>query len=132
MEKCADGFERGVKHFEEAMKVAKGEYRERVAVQLNRAKAVQIHLRSSAVQGRFFEARNLLLNEKNSAKREEYKDIMRKACEEEITLIKAMLPILSADSEIAYESSNHYFYIPSDLGEAYLSVQYALRWIEQQ
>jgi hypothetical protein len=132
MDKCADGFERGVKNFEEAMKVAKGEYRERVAVQLNRAKAVQIHLRSSAVQGRFFEARNLLLNEKNSAKREAYKDIMRKACEEEITLIKAMLPILSADSEIAYESSNHYFYIPSDLGEAYLSVQYALRWIEQQ
>lgn len=132
MDKSAYGFERGVALLEEAMKVAKGYFRQRVAVQLSRAKAVQIHLRSSAVQGRFFEARNLLLKESDAAKREVYKATMRKACEEELQLIKEMLPILSADSEIAYESSNHYFYIPSDLGEAYLSVKYALRWIEQQ
>ena len=46
-------------------------------------------------------------------------------------LIKDMLPVLSNDSKIAYESSNHYFYLPCDLGEAYLSVLYALRWIEE-
>ena len=132
MDKSADGFEKGVKFLEEALKVAKGEYRDRVAVQLSRAKAVQIHLRSSAVQARFFEARNLFLKEKSAAKREELKAVMRKACEEEKELIKAMLPVVSADSEIAYESSNHYFYIPSDLGEAYLSVNYALRWLEKQ
>ena len=132
MDKCADGFERGVKYFEEALKVAKGEYRKRVAVQLSRAKAVQIHFRSSAVQARFFVARNNYLKEQNAEKREEYKSVMRKACEEEKALIKEMLPIVSADSEIAYESSNHYFYIPSDLGEAYLSINHALRWLEQR
>lgn len=129
MDKCATGFEKGVSLLEEALKVAKGAHRKGVAVQLSRAKAVQIHLKSSAVQGRFFEARDCYLQEKDAAKREEYKAIMRKACREEQALIKAMLPVLSADSEIAYESSNHYFYIPSDLGEAYLSINYVLRQI---
>lgn len=129
MDKCADGFAKGITLLEKAMKEAKGEYRERVAVQLSRAKAVQIHFRSSAVQARFFEARDLYLQERDAAKREEYKAIMRKACHDEQELIKEMLPVLSADSEIAYESSNHYFYIPSDLGEAYLSINYALRQI---
>ena len=129
MDRCADGFAKGVALLEKALKEAKGEYRERVAVQLSRAKAVQIHFRSSAVQARFFEARNLYLKEKDEKKREQYRATMRKACEEELELIKEMLPVVSADSEIAYESSNHYFYIPADLGEAYLSVQYALRWL---
>ena len=56
---------------------------------------------------------------------------MRKACEAEIKLIKDMMPVMSADSKIAYESSNHYFYIPSDLGEAYLSINYALRQLTE-
>lgn len=131
LEKCAAGFEKGVTLLEKAYKVAKGEEKKRVWEQLNRAKAIFIHLKSSAVQGRFFEARNLYLKEKDSAKRAEYKATMRKACEQELQLIKDMLPVLSDDSKIAYESSNHYFYLPCDLGEAYLSVLYALRWIEE-
>lgn len=131
MERCAAGFAKGVALLNEAYKVANGEERRRVWEQLSRAKAIFIHLQSSAVQGRFFEARDLYLKEKDSAKRAEYKATMRKACEEELQLIKDMLPVLSADSKIAYESSNHYFYLPCDLGEAYLSVLYALRWLEE-
>ena len=131
MEKCAVGFEKGVTLLEKAYKVAKGEEKKRVWEQLNRAKAIFIHLQSSAVQGRFFEARNLYLKERDSTKRAEYKATMRKACEQELQLIRDMLPVLSEDSKIAYESSNHYFYLPCDLGEAYLSVLYALRWIEE-
>ena len=131
MEKCAVGFEKGVALLEKAYKVAKGDVKKRVWEQLNRAKAIFIHLQSSAVQGRFFEARNLYLKEKDSAKRAEYKTTMRKACEQELQLIRDMLPVLSKDSKIAYESSNHYFYLPCDLGEAYLSVLYALRWLEE-
>ena len=127
MAKCAVGFERGVALLKEAYKVAKGEEKERVLQQLNRAEAIRIHLQSSSEQGRFFEARNLYLKEGDTAKKAEYKRVMRKACEAELQLIKEMLPILSSDSKIAYESSNHYFYLPCDLGEAYLSVKYALR-----
>ncbi len=132
MEKSAIGFEKGVAYLKEAYKVAKGEHKKRVWEQLNRTNAIRIHLLSSAVQGRFFEARNLYLKEGDGAKREEYKQIMRKACETELKLIKEMLPVLSADSKIAYESSNHYFYLPCDLGEAYLSVKYALRWLDEE
>ena len=131
MAKCAVGFEKGVALLKEAYKVAKGEAKECVLEQFYRAETIRIHLQSSAVQGRFFEARNLYLKEKDSAKRAEYKATMRKACEQELQLIKEMLPVLSADSKIAYESSNHYFYLPCDLGEAYLSVLYALRWLEE-
>ena len=131
MEKSAVGFEKGVTLLEKAYKVAKGEEKKRVWEQLSRAKAIYIHLQSSAEQGRFFEARNIYLNEKDSAKRVEYKERMRKACEKELQLIKEMLPVVSSDSKIAYESSNHYFYLPCDLGEAYLSVLYALEWLEK-
>ena len=130
MSKCAEGFEKGVSLLKKAYKIAKGDVKKRVWEQLNRTEAIRIHLQSSAEQGRFFEARNLYLKEKDSAKKAEYKEVMRKACEAEIKLIKDMMPVMSADSKIAYESSNHYFYIPSDLGEAYLSINYALRQIE--
>ena len=57
--------------------------------------------------------------------------MMHKACKEQKVLVGDMLKVMSVDSEIAYESSNHYFYLPCDLGEAYLSVLYALRWLEE-
>ena len=121
-DKCADGFEKGVALLEKAYKVAKGDYRTKVGVQLSRAKAIYIHLRSSAEQTKFFYARNNYLKATTEAERKQYAEQMRNLCEAERELIKAMLPVMSADSEIGYESSNHYFYIPSDLGEALLSV----------
>ena len=45
-------------------------------------------------------------------------------------LIKDMLPLLSKDSSIAFESANQYFYLPIDLVEAYISVDYALQWLD--
>ena len=132
MEKSAEGFVEGEALLERAYRVAKGDERKRVWEQLSRTKAIRIHLQSSAEQGRFFEARDLYLKEKNEAKRAEYKAVMKRACERELQLIKEMLPVLSADSKIAYESSNHYFYLPCDLGEAYLSVLYALRWLDKE
>ena len=132
MEKSAEGFVEGEALLERAYRVAKGDERKRVWEQLSRTKAIRIHLQSSAEQGRFFEARDLYLKEKDEAKRAEYKAVMKRACERELQLIKEMLPVLSADSKIAYESSNHYFYLPCDLGEAYLSVLYAQRWLESE
>lgn len=129
MAKSAVGFEESETLLEQAYREAKGEARQRVWEQLSRTKAIRIHLQSSSEQGRFFEARDLYLKEKDATKRAEYKAVMKAACERELQLIKEMLPVLSADSKIAYESSNHYFYLPCDLGEAYVSVLYALRWL---
>ena len=57
---------------------------------------------------------------------------MRKACLMEQELIREMLPILSQDSSIAFESANQYFYLPCDLIEAYISIDHALMWIESR
>lgn len=131
LDKCAEGFEQGVALLRQAKQVAKGEQRERVTVQLNRAEAVRIHLKSSVEQARFFEARNKLLKSDDKAIREQCKQIMRSACLAEQQLIRDMLPIVSTDSSIAYESSNQYFYLPADLIEAYISICYALQWIDK-
>lgn len=131
-DKCAVGFEKGVALLEKAYKAAKGEYRKKVGVQLNRAKAVQIHLKSSAEQTKFFYARDNYLKATTEAERKQYAEEMRNACKVERELIKRMLPVMSSDSEIAYESSNHYFYTPSDLGEALLSINHALRVIDEK
>lgn len=130
MTKCGEGFARGVVLLEKAMKVAKGETKSKVAAQLSRAKAIEIHLISSAVQARFFVARDNYLKATTEAERNRYRAVMLTACKEEKELIKRMMPVLSADSEIAYESSNHYFYLPCDLGEAYLSILHAERWLK--
>ena len=131
MAKSAVGFKKGITLLEQAYKVAKGGYKEKVAVALSRMKAVYIHLQAAAEQSKFFIARDEYFEAKTDAERKEKLEIMRQACEAERELIKQMLPVVSADSEIAYESSNHYFYLPCDLGEAYLSVNYALRKIEK-
>ena len=129
-DKCAEGFEQGVNLLRQAHKVAKGDIRDKVLTQLYRAEAVRIHLKSSAVQARFFEARNKFRKSESAEEREQYKKIMREQCLKEQELIRQMLPILSADSSIAFESSNQYFYLPADLVEAYISICSALRRIE--
>ena len=91
---------------------------------------MRIHHKSSAVQARFFEARNKYRKSESAEEREQYKKIMREQCLQEQELIRQMLPILSADSSIAFESSNQYFYLPADLVEAYISICSALRQIE--
>ena len=132
MEQSAQGFADGVELLKKAYATAGKKYLEGVAVQLNRAEAVRIHLQSAAEQGRFFEARDRMLKSDDPAERKECKEIMIKACEAEQELVKAMLPVLSSDSTIAFESANQYFYITADLIEAYISIDYALRWLDMQ
>lgn len=130
MNKSAKGFADGVKLLEQAYDLADKEYRQGVKTQLSRAETVRIHLQSSVEQGRFFEARDRYLKSNDASEKAKCKAIMRKACITEQALIREMLPVLSADSQIAFESANQYFYITADLVEAYISIDYALRWID--
>ena len=92
MAKSAVGFEESEALLERAYREAKGKARQLVWEQLSRTKAIRIHLQSSAEQGRFFEARDLYLKEKDATKRAEYKAVMKAACERELQLIKEMMP----------------------------------------
>ena len=130
MERSAAGFAEGVKLLEKAYTLADKQYRDGVKAQLSRAKTVRIHLQSSAEQARFVEARDRYLRSNDPAEKAECKAIMRKACLNELQLIREMLPVLSADSQIAFESANQYFYVTADLIEAYISINYALHWLE--
>ena len=130
MERSAAGFAEGVEILEKAYTLADKQYRDGVKTQLSRVKTVRIHLQSSAEQARFVDARDRYLHSNDPAEKAECKAIMRKACLNELQLIREMLPVLSADSQIAFESANQYFYVTADLIEAYISINYALHWLE--
>lgn len=130
MEKCAAGFAEGVELLQQAHKMAQGRVKRKVAEQLSRARAVMIHLKSGAVQAEYFSARDMLLKSEDEAVRASCRIQMREACEKEKLLIEQMLEVVVADSSIAFESSNQYFYLPADLLEAYISVNYALQQLQ--
>lgn len=131
MEIAARGFSRGVELMQKARDVADKRYRKGVETQLIRAEAVRIHLQSAAEQARFFEARDRFLSSGDKAEKVKCVEIMRRACEVEKVLIKQMLPVVSSDSSVAFESANQYFYVTADLVEAYISVCYALEWLDK-
>jgi hypothetical protein len=56
---------------------------------------------------------------------------MREACAAEKELITEALQIVTRDSSIGYESSNHYFFVPIDLVEAYISVLHVEEWLNE-
>lgn len=126
-DKCADGFERGTVLLQEAVSVADRKTKENVRTQLIRAEAVRIHLQSCAEQARFYVARDRWLQTDDPSEKAECIEIMRNACRKEQQLILDMLPVLSADSSVAYESSNQYFYLTCDLIEAYISIDHVLK-----
>ena len=56
---------------------------------------------------------------------------MRRALEIDKRIIEEHLKVVVCDSSIGYESSSQYFYVPADLVEAYASVCYAERWLNE-
>ena len=96
---------------------------------------MRIHTQSAAEQGRYITARNDYYFARNNAARKACIEAMRKACDSQQELITKALEIVVKDSSIGYESSNHYFYLPIDLVESYLSTLHIEQWLgseEQQ
>ena len=129
MDKSADGFGEGAKLLREALQKVDCKHRKALEMELGRMLAVYNHLKSGAEQGRFFDARNRYLKATSDEERAECKATMRKALEVNKQIIADHLQIVVRDSSIGYESSSQYFYVPADLVEAYASVCYAERWL---
>lgn len=129
MDKSADGFGEGAKLLREALQEVDCKHRKALEMELGRMLAVYNHLKSGAEQGRFFDARNRYLKATSDEERAECKATMRKALEVNKQIIADHLQIVVRDSSIGYESSSQYFYVPADLVEAYASVCYAERWL---
>jgi hypothetical protein len=131
MERSATGFAEGVKLIAKAREVVDAEHRDQLENLYRRAETARIHLQSAAEQGRFVEARDNYYFARNSASRNVYIKIMREACAAEKKLIAEALQIVTRDSSIGYESSNHYFFVPIDLVEAYISVLHVEEWLNE-
>ena len=129
MDKSADGFGEGAKLLREALQEVDCKHRKALEIELARMLAVYNHLKSGVEQGRFFDARNRYLKATSDEERAECKATMRKALELNKQIIADHLQIVVRDSSIGYESSSQYFYVPADLVEAYASVCYAERWL---
>lgn len=131
MDKSAEGFGEGAALLKEALKDVDCRHKGALQAELGRMQAVYNHLKSGAEQGRFFDARNRYLKAATDAEREECKATMRKALAVNKRLIAEHLAVVMRDSSIGYESSSQYFYIPADIVEAYASVCYAERWLNE-
>ena len=130
MGKVAAGFEKGCKTLEEGIKQLNGEEKIVVEKELRRAQAVQIHFASVANQARFIMARDAFYASTDSTEKKALANTMRTLTVDELTLVHRMLPILKKDSYIAFESSNHYYYVPQNLLEKYINLKGVLKWLE--
>ena len=132
MAKAAEGFGRGVEILKEAMQVVDDNHRSKLENLYHRAEMVRIHLQSSAEQGRFVAARNDYYFARNNAVRKAHIEAMRQACAAQRELITDALNIVVRNSSIGYESSNHYFYLPIDLVESYISTLHIEEWLNTE
>ena len=132
MAKAAEGFGRGVEILKEAMQVVDDNHRSKLENLYHRAEMVRIHLQSSAEQGRFVAARNDYYFARNNAVRKANIEAMRQACAAQRELITDALKIVVRNSSIGYESSNHYFYLPIDLVESYISTLHIEEWLNAE
>ena len=132
MAKAAEGFGRGVEILKKAMQVVDDEHRSKLENLYHRAEMVRIHLQSSAEQGRFVAARNDYYFARNNAVRKANIEAMRQACAAQRKLITDALKIVVRNSSIGYESSNHYFYLPIDLVESYISTLHIEEWLNAE
>ena len=132
MSKVAKGFEKGCKTLEEGVMQSGKEDKKALEIELNRATAVTIHFASVANQARFIMSRDRYIATQVPQEKRECIEKMRIITLDEIKLVKRMIPILKKDSYIAFESSNHYYYIPQNLLEKYINLQDVLEWLNKK
>ncbi|MDD3107758.1 MAG: hypothetical protein PHV49_00905 [Alistipes sp.] len=128
MERVAQGFEEGAGYFEEAARRGQGVEARRLHSEWLRSQVIAMHLRSSASMARFVAARDQWLQTHDRASL----PLIHNLLQGEKERVRKLLPLVREDATIGYEASNHYFYLPVDLWEKYLSVRYAEQFFEQE
>jgi hypothetical protein len=94
----------------------------------NVSRAAYCHFRSTYLQVRFVRLRNTLLKgealKSDNSKLENIINNIINVLDEEVELAKILHDIISKDSRIGYEASNHYYYTPRDLQEKVINCEY--------
>ena len=127
--KVASGWQRGLPPLSEAVRHTPPDRRAEAEAQLRFARAAWLHFRAVANQVRFTIARNALpAKEKapDGKRRAALITTMRRAARDEIDVAREVFRLAKQDSRIAYEASNHYYYLPIDLVEKVINCRYVL------
>lgn len=132
-EAVAAGFEEGLRPLRRAVEQAPAARREALRRELDVAHAAYLHFRTCANQVRFVMAREALSQADDPlAAKALFRDIERILLDE-IEVAKAAYAIQCRDSRIAFEASNHYYYVPLDLVEKIVSCEDLLsRWVRPE
>lgn len=125
-EKVAKGWEKGIERLRIALIMTDETKRERAERDYNVAAAAGIHFQSVANQARFIHIRNKTKNGLEGLSDEERK-LMRELVLEEMQLAVRLWVLTRKDSRIGFEASNHYYYVPNDLGEKVINGAFILK-----
>jgi hypothetical protein len=98
--------------------------------ELGIAESCAIVFRSAANQSKFVQARDRLASAANKEQAAKEHEEIRCILESELELALRLHAIQCRDSRIGFEASNHYFFVPIDLVEKVLNVEYLLtQWL---
>ncbi len=125
-EKMAVGWSAGLATFKVAMeKTTRAEDQQVLNEDYRVAEAVGIHFQTVINQAKFVTARNnLAAGTLNAAQKADAIATVVAANEDEIKLARRMFTLTREDSRIGFEASNHYYYLPVDLVEKVINVDY--------
>jgi hypothetical protein len=124
--KVAEYFAKGLEPLRQAVDQSPVEQKLQTESEFRFAKAAQLHFASSANMIEFNTLRNICLDTADETEKEKLRTKLKTILADELRIAKEMYPLAKSDSRIGYESSNHYFYIPIDIAEKIISVQYFL------
>lgn len=130
---AAEGWKLGLDAIRKAAELAPAEKREEAQAQSRFAEAAQLHLATVANQIRFCALRNALLDPtKPVSENERPAPVakMKEILQSEIEIAKRLFVLSRQDSNIGYEASNQYYYLPVDLMEKVVNCQYILDNLE--
>ncbi|MCP4639159.1 MAG: hypothetical protein GY851_01930, partial [bacterium] len=128
----ADGFDASLATLRDAVagKKLSANHARALARELDVAEVCTIHFRSVANQAKFVVARNALAAAETSDAAAPHVAVLDAVLRDEIDLATRLHAIQGRDSRIGFEASNHYFYVPMDLGEKVINCQDLLtRWL---
>jgi hypothetical protein len=130
-EKMSDLWEPGLKTFRDALARVPAHQQAQARRDLGVAETCYVHFRSTANQFRFYRLRDQL-GSAAASNRPAIASEMERIAEEEIVLARRQYAIARADSTIAYEASNHYYYRPLDLAEKVLNCRQVIETLHAQ
>ena len=114
-DEMAASFSRGAEDWKAVVAAATGDGRRLARQELGIIRMIALNFASTADQSRFVEARE----------RGEWRGMLGVA-RRELRRAKELLPIVSADSRLGYESASQYFFIPQDLREKIVGCRFMI------